>query len=1188
MSEESPAGGFAVDDPELSAPLRYPHARAAAAASAERRRIAEQRGPLDARPLQDYPVKFPPVGQDRRNSLGDGDAEGGAEDERGAAGGDEHPMSRDAANTHDEHGDAAFGHHGRTGGRAVRVRSRERVAGSVTAAHGSAAPNGAVVPTRPTGKPRRTAAPPAAPLATSLPGMSKVGTSVSASVPHTTGLGPHASTSKKFKGISSASMPPPPYRGLTDGGTSFTLTGHTGRYYLPSADLLNASDGLKGDVEVWPAGSVTRSPRSTLMQRRDTAGPAPPGRGRRPAGVEGPAGGVGAPESFESIEGTVESEPSTATVGGLKGRMPTQLGDQASLAADSLAPKPRFLQDLEAFVSQELEATGMTHAGPCAARMQVYREAFQYFIEDFKTYKSFLSAVKNEYELLLDKYSTRLHTIPPLKAQLATMKADAAKVLAAARTAHKKEVEELQAQLAEKQAEVDGLAQELHTTAAERDRLQSRNNHLESVHSEITQSHKTLVAALKRHEEIVRQKDRNLASLQGTAFELRNKLKAATLEAEMSAEQILELKDDMKKMLTVAEARAKDKEIRRLTKEAADAKSRYEDLSTEHSAAIEKMRALSERAKAFEKDRDRVTALEEATRHKPPASWLVQFAALLNVPLNADEKQEGPSFLERHQKEAQGLRAHGEGAARGLMRTMTSTNSPRTSSMHGRAVLMSRGSTPASRGRSPSPAIPEERAVRKSRSGRRSRSRRSPSPSRKRSRGKRSRSPSRSRSRSPSRTPSPTLTRAVNRNGDSVKLDAEDLLRRLIAAIEELRDGAARDAGASRIARAPTFMSTRVAGGAAPHAGGGTPRNASSAGLQGGAAGSAAGEAAVTSPGADGEKTAPNSGGLGGVAPPPDPRVSDVEFERAIGPLQLLVRHERFFKGLGTELTVPRYLRASGTIPNRRMHKRAAERMAKEIWVAKQRAGDEGSLADFVADFLESKYTPNEAIERAYNLVDALRRFEYDADLSLFLKVLQGQLPEEVQSEGLLLLQKLKAAFVERDRELHAGTLTRKLPGPEIIKIVTTMVPAKGTDAVTELVQALAADCADPLVPYTDLLEEDAAGDQGAFCEALRDQHLAEYEEFVADLRESLADATEESLSPTGDRTVSVKDAREAIARVDPVKPAREVLELVARGFRLTPEDLLTRDDRKMPLTSFQHNLFHKGWLARTGKRHAG
>ena len=101
------------------------------------------------------------------------------------------------------------------------------------------------------------------------------------------------------------------------------------------------------------------------------------------------------------------------------------IGLVASTASAS-APKPKFLKEVEQFIASELRALGLSQepTEPSAARLQVFREAFQYVIDDFKTYKPVLSAIKNEYDLLLDKYAKRLHFIPPLKARLSTAQAD--------------------------------------------------------------------------------------------------------------------------------------------------------------------------------------------------------------------------------------------------------------------------------------------------------------------------------------------------------------------------------------------------------------------------------------------------------------------------------------------------------------------------------------------------------------------------------------------------------------------------------------------------------------------------------------------------------------------------------------------------------------------------------------------
>ena len=47
--------------------------------------------------------------------------------------------------------------------------------------------------------------------------------------------------------------------------------------------------------------------------------------------------------------------------------------------------------------------------------LQAYREVFEYLIEDFKTYKPLLSAVKNEYEMMLSYQRETIRQMEPLK-----------------------------------------------------------------------------------------------------------------------------------------------------------------------------------------------------------------------------------------------------------------------------------------------------------------------------------------------------------------------------------------------------------------------------------------------------------------------------------------------------------------------------------------------------------------------------------------------------------------------------------------------------------------------------------------------------------------------------------------------------------------------------------------------------
>ena len=49
------------------------------------------------------------------------------------------------------------------------------------------------------------------------------------------------------------------------------------------------------------------------------------------------------------------------------------------------------------------------------ALLKAFREVFEYLIEDFKTYKPLLSAIKHEYEMMLIHQREKIRELEPLK-----------------------------------------------------------------------------------------------------------------------------------------------------------------------------------------------------------------------------------------------------------------------------------------------------------------------------------------------------------------------------------------------------------------------------------------------------------------------------------------------------------------------------------------------------------------------------------------------------------------------------------------------------------------------------------------------------------------------------------------------------------------------------------------------------
>lgn len=55
-------------------------------------------------------------------------------------------------------------------------------------------------------------------------------------------------------------------------------------------------------------------------------------------------------------------------------------------------------------------------------RMEIYRQAFDLFIEEFKTYQNFLSDVKNEYEATIGSLLKKCEALEHYKSRLATIR----------------------------------------------------------------------------------------------------------------------------------------------------------------------------------------------------------------------------------------------------------------------------------------------------------------------------------------------------------------------------------------------------------------------------------------------------------------------------------------------------------------------------------------------------------------------------------------------------------------------------------------------------------------------------------------------------------------------------------------------------------------------------------------------
>ncbi|XP_073515496.1 translin-associated factor X-interacting protein 1 [Phyllobates terribilis] len=87
----------------------------------------------------------------------------------------------------------------------------------------------------------------------------------------------------------------------------------------------------------------------------------------------------------------------------------------------STVSKPRYLEKLESYLRRELQSLDSAKVVTQELRLQPYRDVFDYFMEDFKTYKPLLCAIKNEYEVTLAHQREQIRSLEPLKALLVSV-----------------------------------------------------------------------------------------------------------------------------------------------------------------------------------------------------------------------------------------------------------------------------------------------------------------------------------------------------------------------------------------------------------------------------------------------------------------------------------------------------------------------------------------------------------------------------------------------------------------------------------------------------------------------------------------------------------------------------------------------------------------------------------------------
>uniref|UniRef100_A0A8D0EW41 Translin-associated factor X-interacting protein 1 N-terminal domain-containing protein n=1 Tax=Strix occidentalis caurina TaxID=311401 RepID=A0A8D0EW41_STROC len=136
-------------------------------------------------------------------------------------------------------------------------------------------------------------------------------------------------------------------------------------------------------------------------------------------------------------------------------------------------PKPRYLKQLESYLRKELQSLDLTENCSQELKLQPYREIFESFIEDFKTYKPLLTAIKNEYEVTLAHQKKTIRALEPLKAMVTTVSEECSRQILALQEKEKDEINMLKQEKQHLLKFIDNMKEENNSLQTQVERLRT-------------------------------------------------------------------------------------------------------------------------------------------------------------------------------------------------------------------------------------------------------------------------------------------------------------------------------------------------------------------------------------------------------------------------------------------------------------------------------------------------------------------------------------------------------------------------------------------------------------------------------------------------------------------------------------------------------------------------------------------
>ena len=203
--------------------------------------------------------------------------------------------------------------------------------------------------------------------------------------------------------------------------------------------------------------------------------------------------------------------------------------------------------------------------------------------------------------------------------------------------------------------------------------------------------------------------------------------------------------------------------------------------------------------------------------------------------------------------------------------------------------------------------------------------------------------------------------------------------------------------------------------------------------------------------------------------------------------------------------------------------------------------------------------------------------------MALFLEVLHGRADEREHDEQVLLLQHLREAILEADKDHYGMKAENKIPRDVLHALLPSLFASTSAEGLAEIGAALDRSYdAEPGVKLPEakgaggrgvirwplLFEADRDGNQSAFVECIRSLHLQEPSTFVAQLTAQIAAEQLRGTRAAGDSidVVSLPLLFAAVAAVDPHRSHADVARLIGAALRRDPATLRPEAEAKVPI----------------------